>query len=166
VRFPAALSLRAERLQASVSVLTDSLGCDIEEVRAVLRKHPQILGYRPQAVLEKLRAIAEVYGLGEDARGLKAGVVKYPAVLSYSLEGRLRPRLSAAKEGDVPVEMAFSWMALQPARFEERVAKEAEVIRARRVLSEGQRAAVVTMGARAYEEEKMRVLDEMLGWGE
>lgn len=121
-RFPMILSFTASRLHASLDVLTDDLKCSSAEIASILQKHPQLLGYRPVAVREKLAALQEIYGLSEVEEGKKA-VLRSPALLSYSLDTRLRPRLLRAAETGVELERAVSWLPLTEEKFEERVVK-------------------------------------------
>ncbi|EWM25011.1 Mitochodrial transcription termination factor [Nannochloropsis gaditana] len=121
-RFPMVLSFTAARLQASLDVLVRDLGCDAGDVALVLQKHPQLVGYRPEAVRLKLSLLRDVYGL-EDLGAAKPAVLKAPALVSYSLDTRLRPRLEMAAAAGVPLERAVTWLPLTEAKFEERVGR-------------------------------------------
>lgn len=153
-RFPGALQLTAGRIRRAQAVLAGPpLHCSPEEAAEVLRKHPQALAYRPEAIVAKLEAVAAAYGEGGDggavataatgttataARGregkgkgkgkgmnIKAALLKAPALLSYSLEGRLRPRLAAAAAAGVAMERAVTMLSLPDGRFEERLDRSA-----------------------------------------
>jgi hypothetical protein len=121
-RFPGALSLSASRIRATHKLLVGPpLQCTAQEAAEVLRKHPQALGYNPEAIRGKLAAVAAAYGLAPDDGAVKAALLKAPALLSYSLDGRLRPRLQAAAAAGVAVERAVTMLSLPVGRFEERV---------------------------------------------
>ncbi len=121
-RFPGALSLSAPRIRATQQLLVGPpLQCTAQEAAEVLWKHPQALGYRPEAVRGKLAAVAAAYGLAPDNGAVKAALLKAPALLSYSLDGRLKPRLQAAAAAGVAVERAVTMLSLPAERFKERV---------------------------------------------
>ena len=121
-RFPMILSFTAPRLEASLEVLTQDLKCTPAEVASILNKHPQLLGYRPVAVREKLTVLKDIYGLKTIEEGREA-VLKSPALLSYSLEARITPRLLRAAEAGVSLEKAVSWLPLTEEKFEDRVVR-------------------------------------------
>lgn len=120
LRFPMVLSFTAARIKRSLAVFANNVGCRSEEVRTLLQKHPQVLGYRPESVLQKLEAIVEIYGFSSVA-DVKKSLLKAPALLSYSLKARLRPRLEAAADVGVPLEKAVTWLPLADDKYEERL---------------------------------------------
>jgi hypothetical protein len=119
-RFPMVLSFTSGRVKESVAVLVDDLGCDPAEVALLLRKHPQLLGYRPEAVRGKLEAVQALYELSS-LREVKPALLKAPALLSYSLDTRVRPRLALARAAGVGLEKAVGWLPLSEGKYEERV---------------------------------------------
>ena len=117
------LNFTAQRLQATITKLKSLLGCDEKDMHSLISKHPQVFGYRPEAVEEKLSTIADIYGL-DDLTELKPAVLKAPALLSYSLSSRIIPRLIHAYEAGIAIEKAVAWLPLSEVQFEERVERQ------------------------------------------
>ncbi|KAL7538085.1 hypothetical protein ACHAXR_008285 [Thalassiosira sp. AJA248-18] len=115
--FPPTLWLSEENLQAKIDFLSESLGLNELELRAIIVSYPQILGLS----LENNLTPKINFFLGADIRDdnsstsrmsgdincvlskdqLKEFVIYQPALLAYSLEKRIKPRMSKMKDNNI-----------------------------------------------------------------
>ncbi|KAL7471351.1 hypothetical protein ACHAXS_011665 [Conticribra weissflogii] len=120
-KFPPTLWLSEENLTSKLEFLSESLDLDQKELRALVVSYPQILGLsvennlrpkmefflHPNATISKapLRNSGStqdhddaVVNCGLSKRQLKEFVLYQPALLAYSLEKRLKPRIREMQE--------------------------------------------------------------------
>jgi len=105
-KFPPTLWLSEENLQSKLDFLSESLGLEPSELRAIVVSYPQVLGL---SLENNLRVKIDFFlgdksqdgncGLGRDQ--LKEFVLYQPALLAYSLEKRLKPRISRMQEKNI-----------------------------------------------------------------
>ena len=114
-KFPPTLWLSNENLNEKFKFLTESLELDSNELRAIVLTYPQVLGLSLQ---NNLKPKMEFFlgGCYEDSKNcnddhdfncgfskeeLKDFVLYQPALLAYSLEGRLKPRVHHMKQSNI-----------------------------------------------------------------
>jgi len=124
-KFPPTLWLSHENLQAKLDFLSESLNLDGFELQSIIVSYPQILGLSLQnlwlkmeffldgnaQIIEPTTLLPHGYiseqkrndpnncGLTKDQ--LKEFVLYQPALLAYSLENRLKPRITRMKEKNI-----------------------------------------------------------------
>lgn len=109
--FPPTLWLGEATLSSKLEFLRESLGLDPPELRAVVVSYPQVLGL---SLENNLRVKVEFFlgggggagadgaiGCGLSREQLKEFVLYQPALLAYSLEKRLRPRIARMQEMNI-----------------------------------------------------------------
>ena len=102
-KFPPTLWLPEHTILSKTQFLRDELGLTHDELRSVLVSFPQVLGL---SLDENLRLtvdflLREIDGKDDEGGGgaglsrdrLREFVLYQPALLAYSLEGRIRPRI-------------------------------------------------------------------------
>ena len=122
-KFPPTLWLSEENLQSKLNFLSESLNLDGSELRSIIVSYPQILGLSLQNNLRHkmdffLDASVQVVdpatlllpgdksqkktngsiNCGLSRNQLKEFVIYQPALLAYSLENRLKPRIPRIQE--------------------------------------------------------------------
>ena len=113
-KFPPVLWLSDANLEEKFEFLTKSLGLGKAELKEVIVQYPQVLGLSlegnlkpktafflaPQTVYadEDISDVQPESGCGMSKRDLKEFVLYQPALLAYSLQGRLKPRIRRLQE--------------------------------------------------------------------
>lgn len=122
--FPPVLWLSERNLVSKVSFLQDEFGFLDEEMRDILVTFPQMLGLsadtnlRPK--IDFLLLPSQSGGAGLSREELKELVLYQPAVLAYSLEGRIKPRVERMKKSFITLSYApMSLMSLSDSRFDQ-----------------------------------------------
>jgi len=115
-KFAPVLWLSQNNLQTKLKFLTESLGLTGSELRSIVVSYPQILGLSVERNLQpkmnfffhpNTRGIDENYTLSSDVHKwlrqtqLKERVLYQPALLAYSLENRLKPRIKAMQKANI-----------------------------------------------------------------
>lgn len=117
-RFAPTLWLSEENLKSKLDFLADSLGMHNFELRIVVLSYPQILGLGIESnMVPKMRFFLKpeeidndnsdaslqdnLLNCGLSKSELKDFVLYQPALLAYSLEGRLKPRVALMKDSDI-----------------------------------------------------------------
>ena len=117
-RFAPTLWLSEENLKSKLDYLAESLGMHNFELRIVVLSYPQILGLGIESnMAPKMRFFLKPEEIDDDNPGaslqdnllncglsrseLKAFVLYQPALLAYSLEGRLKPRVALMKDSNI-----------------------------------------------------------------
>jgi hypothetical protein len=114
-KFPPTLWLSEDNLQCKLDFLFDELGLEGSDLRTIIVSYPQVLGLSLQNNLkpkvdffldaeESAGDSAEIHssircGLSKDQ--LREFVIYQPALLAYSLEKRLRPRIALMQEKNI-----------------------------------------------------------------
>ena len=114
-KFPPTLWLSEDNLQCKLDFLFDELGLEGSDLRTIIVSYPQVLGLSLQNNLkpkvdffldaeESSGDSAEIHssircGLSKDQ--LREFVLYQPALLAYSLERRLRPRIALMQEKNI-----------------------------------------------------------------
>jgi hypothetical protein len=104
-KFPPILWLSEENLRSKLAFLSDSLELSGQELRTIVVTYPQILGLSVEKNLQHkmeffLNYSEENCGILSKAQ-LKEFVLYQPALLAYSLEGRLKPRIRLMQEHNI-----------------------------------------------------------------
>ena len=120
-----------ESLEPSLAALQQRLGLSEAELKKVVLGLPAVLGLSfEKNLLPKLDFLQEECCLTGEVKELRDRIVTAPAMLSYSLEGRLRPRVELCKSLDVPTTFVFSYYSKKDDAFLEQCEKA--VARARK----------------------------------
>jgi len=103
--FPPILWLSEANLLDKVEFLRNKFDFDGEELRDVLVTYPQVLGLgieqNLRAKVDFLLLDSESGGAGLTRAELKEFVLYQPALLAYSLEARIKPRIERLKENSI-----------------------------------------------------------------
>jgi mTERF domain-containing protein len=114
-KFPPTLWLSEENLRSKLDFLVESLGLEGSDLRTIIVSYPQILGLSlPNNLMPKVNFFLDAEessgDYAEAHRSIRCGLSKdqlrefvlyQPALLAYSLEKRLRPRIARMQEKNI-----------------------------------------------------------------
>eukprot|EP00956_Cyclotella_meneghiniana_P044431 scaffold318073_cov76-Cyclotella_meneghiniana.AAC.3 len=114
-KFPPTLWLSNENMNEKLNYLTESLELDSNELRAIILTYPQVLGLslqnnlKPKMEFFLVRSNEDLedpyndhgFNCGFSKEELKDFVLYQPALLAYSLEGRLKPRIHLMEQSNI-----------------------------------------------------------------
>jgi hypothetical protein len=99
--FPPLLWVSEENTQSKLDFLSESLDLSTKELRTIVVTYPQVLGLSLENLKQKTEFFLDdassndtTFNCGLSKRQLKEFVLYQPALLAYSLENRIKPRIS------------------------------------------------------------------------
>jgi len=101
--FPPVLWLSEDNLSKKVAFLKNEFQLDSEELTYIILTYPQVLGLGVEQNLRpKLNFLLDIEnGAGLTPNELKEFTLYQPALLAYSLDGRIRPRITLMKQHSI-----------------------------------------------------------------
>ncbi len=127
VAYPTLLGLRVERMEANCAWLESRLGLDEAQLARVVAASPPLLYLSVDGNLApKLDYLVRATGLSVDE--LRAHVLRLPAIPSYSLERRYRPRVEACVAAGVDPAYVLTSAPYTDEKFDERLALKRDVV--------------------------------------
>ena len=122
--FPPVLWLSEENLLEKVEFLRNTFDFDSEEMRDVFVTYPQILGLGIETNLSRkvdfFLSCVDAGGAGLTKNQLKEFVLYQPALLAYSLEKRIKPRIERLQLNCISYGYAPSYlMSYSDLKFEQ-----------------------------------------------
>mmetsp|Transcript_24537 Transcript_24537/g.53084 ORF Transcript_24537/g.53084 Transcript_24537/m.53084 type:complete len:447 (+) Transcript_24537:53-1393(+) len=109
-KFPPTLWLSEQNLQSKLDFLSESLNLNEPELRSIIVSYPQVLGLSLDGNLrlkvdfflgDKFQKKTNSINCGLSKDQLKEFVIYQPALLAYSLENRIKPRISRMQEKNI-----------------------------------------------------------------
>ena len=127
VAYPTLLGLRIERMEANCAWLESRLGLDGKQLARVVAASPPLLYLSVDGNLApKLDYLLRATGLSQ--LELRDHVLRLPAIPSYSLERRYRPRVEACVAAGVSPEYVLTSAPYTDEKFGERLAQKRDVV--------------------------------------
>lgn len=119
-RRPSALGLSLDgNLTPLFNSLKSQLSLSDKDLAALVDKYPTILGLSFRAnILPKLELL-QLYA--DDSRKVVSAVLHCPALLGYSLKGRLKPRLERMRQLDIPFDAITTHATLTENAFQHKL---------------------------------------------
>lgn len=114
---PTILGLNVEEnIKVKVNYLQDALALDAEQLRALLVAIPTVLGLNPKANVEpKIEFLRQHFSSQEE---LRDAVLRMPALLIYSLNNRIQPRMISILDGGIDAYAITAAIPLKEDDFE------------------------------------------------